>query len=96
MKGQWLTEPVSVGPNGVRESHAQCVKIPRADGLFTHGESAFVWKNVLAPAVLKKCQKRVDSRNEFRRVRALFTETTTNLEKNYEEIQQEKPGVHAD
>jgi hypothetical protein len=65
----------------MRGFHAQCVKIPRADGLFTHDECAIVGKNVLAPTVLKKFQKRVDSRNEFRRVRALFTATTTNLEK---------------
>ena len=51
---------------------------------------------MLASALLGNFQKRVDSVDEFLRVRGLFAEKTTNSEKAYEEIQQKNSCVHFD
>jgi hypothetical protein len=47
----------------------------------------FQRKNRLASALLNKFQKRVDSADEFLRVRELFAETTIKPSKAYEQIQ---------
>jgi hypothetical protein len=60
----------------MREPHAKCVKIPRCEEGSAQFSRVFPGKYMVALALLKIIQKRVDSRNEFRRIRKLFAKKT--------------------
>src|SRR5581483_5229277 len=58
--------------DGLRDSHAQCVEIPRARVKLAQRSVGKPGKEAMAPSVLKRFQKRVESKNGFSRVRGLL------------------------
>ena len=70
----------------MRELHAKCVRIPRKLHSGDTWTSHFLAKIALALALLGIMLKRVDSTDEFSRVRRLFAETIIKLENAYEKI----------